>query len=286
MQEFIDSHNDKQIYDRLKASTNPTGEDLWVMARILERCGKITDSKFPNQHRWGETLGTPQARERFAASLSPRAPDREKRIAAFDVMNFDPCKEFGELKITQKELRAAYERAAEAGDPKGRIALLEYQLKDQIRDEKGDMDWTKPRIISDAQLDTWRQAVASGDPRAVMDAVSLIMSSNLGNAHLRGPDEAPIDGWSFSLAAMLASCELGRDCSRNAQYLQQSCALEGACDAADLRDYLLFYASSPSRSQLVVQYEQQLMRVIRDGDWSFFTFAPGPAPGQAPFQRP
>ena len=75
MQEFIDSRNDKAIYDRLKAKSQPSGEELWVMARILERCARVSDNKiFADAPRWADTLGTPEAKDRFAKSLSPRRP--------------------------------------------------------------------------------------------------------------------------------------------------------------------------------------------------------------------
>ena len=283
MREFIGSRNDKALLARLKALEKPNGEELYVMAAILDRCSKITGRKDPfDGKRWH--LGGDDARARFADSLSPKAPNRDKRLAAFDAINYDECAGFDGMETPEKDLRALYERGAAAGDPKARVALLQMELQDQRRDAKGEIDWTKPLTISDSQLETWKQAVASGDPRALVDAIQLL-GSNLSNMHLRGPDEAPIEMISIYLASMLAACDLGRACGPDSRPLQQVCAFEGHCDAADYRDYLLFYGSSPGTSQRVTDYQARLLDVIRRNDWSYFTFARGPAPGLAAFQR-
>ena len=65
----------------------------------------------------------------------------------------------------------------------------------------------------------------------------------------------------------------------------EACALEGTCDAADVRDYILFYGLTPATSQLAIQYQARLMDVIRAGDWSYFTIVRGPGPNIAPFVR-
>ena len=62
--------------------------------------------------------------------------------------------------------------------------------------------------------------------------------------------------------------------------LRQACAMQGRCDVANLRDYMLFYNSSPASSQLVDQYADAIRRARR-GDWSYFSFFPGPTPSTA-----
>jgi hypothetical protein len=282
MTEFVASRDNKSIYERLKKLPNPTAEELYVMAAILERCADVTDRKWRTSQRWH--LGGAEAKSRFEASLSPKVPNRDKRVAAFDAINYDECAGFDDLKVTEKEIRAIHERAAAAGDPKSRAAVLKYQFDDQRRDAKGEVDWSKPVEVSDAQLEEWRQIVRSGDPRAVMDAIQQVgVFSN--SAHLRDPEEQAVDMSSLWLASMLVACDLGRDCSANSRYLMQGCAMEGHCDAADLRDYLFFYAAAPGSSQRVDEYRVRLLGVIDRGDWSFFNFVRGPAPGIAGYDR-
>jgi hypothetical protein len=253
------------------------------MGAILERCGKIAGRKDAfNGKRWH--LGGDDARARFANSLSPKVANRERRLAAFDAINYDECAGFEGLETAERDLRALYGRGAAAGDPKARIALLRLELQGQRRDAKGEIDWSKPMSISDSQLEAWKQVVASGDPRALIDAMQLL-GSNLANLHLRGPDEAPVDMVSIYLASMLAACDLGRACGPDSRSLQQVCALEGHCDAVDYRDYLLFYGSSPGTAQRVIEYRARLLDVVRRNDWSYFTFARGPNPALAAFQR-
>jgi hypothetical protein len=282
MTEFVNAHDDKAIYERLKKLANPSAEELYVMAAILERCADVTDRKWRTSQRWH--LGGDDAKKRFEASLSPKVPDRDKRIKAFEAINYDECAGFDGVKVTEKEVRAIHERAAAAGDPKSRAAVLRYQFDDQRRDAKGEVDWSKPAEISDAQIREWKDIVQSGDPRAVMDAISVIWGVGT-SAHLRDPREQPIDMGSINLAGMLVACDLGRDCGPDSRYLLQGCAMDGHCDASDLRDYLFFYNAAPGSSQRVDEYRARLLDVINRGDWSFFTFTRGPMPAMAGYDR-
>jgi sulfur relay (sulfurtransferase) DsrC/TusE family protein len=65
-----------------------------------------------------------------------------------------------------------------------------------------------------------------------------------------------------------------------------SCASRGQCDARTLREFLFFYQSSPSQSQLIAEYHHALTRAAREGDWSYFTVHNGPAPQAAMFGPP
>jgi len=127
--------------------------------------------------------------------------------------------------------------------------------------------------------------VASGDPRALIDVVSLMTFGNA-SFHLRDPGEAPIDPQLLSSASRLVACELGYPCGPDSPDLASACAFNDFCDAADYRDYVLFYELSPGAAQRTIQYQAQLMRVVRDGDWSYFTFQRGPGPDTAAYVRP
>lgn len=284
MREFVDSRNDQAIYKRLMAQATWTAEEEYVLARILDRCADVTDRKDASRGKSRISLGGDKSRERFVASLSPRAPNRDRRITAFDSINFDECAGMEAVKTTESDIRAMYERSASRGDPKSQVEVLRLQLDDQRRDLKGDVDYARPALMSDTQLATWKGAFASADPRAIIAAVELL-GPNSFSFHLRGPDEAPIDYYALLMASQLAACDLGRECGPASRYLQQGCALEGYCDAADVRDFILFYGLTPSSSQLAIQYQARLMDVIQRGDWSYFTVVRGPSPSMAPFQR-
>jgi len=285
MREYTEAHDHKKLYERLKVLPKRSGEESYLLATILEKCAKVEGKEKEREQRGKWTLGSADARNRFAESLSPKAPDRDKRLAAFDAVNFNDCAGLEDVATNEKAIRALFDEAAAAGDPKGRLQQLQRQLQDQQRNAKGEVEFMKPVDISDAQIDTWKQVMASGDPRAVVDAVSMLFSLST-SVHLRGLDEAPIDFGSLYQAGTLAACSLGRDCGPNMQYLQRACAFQGQCDVADYRDYLFFYGAAPGTSQRTAQYEQQLLHAIQQGDWSSFTFHRGPTPGLAAFQRP
>ena len=275
MQEYAKRREYKTLYDGLKALTARTPEQTYVLAQILDNCANVTDRKPPRRSGW--KLGGPEARARFAASLAPRDPGREKRLAAFDRINVDPCAGIEGIEATDREIRALFEQAA-ATDPKAKAALL-------VRDLEADSRDGRMPSVSDAQRETIRQVMASGDPRALVDIVS-VFGLQLADLTMRtGPDEAPLDYSALHGAATLAACELGYPCGPDSRFLLEACALSGHCDAANYRDYWFYYYSSPSTSQLTSEYHLHLMRVIRSGDWSYFTFHRGAAPMWAPFER-
>ncbi len=281
MQEARTVKSYKGLYDRIRANPSPTAEESYLLAVILQTCANVTDRKAndPNRGKPGEG-----AKERFAAALSPKAPNREKRIAAFESTMRNPCVGLEGLETTEKEIVLEMERAAAAGDAKAQAFLLTRELREARRNAKGGIDYSQLVTVSDAQIDTFRKIVASGDPRALVDVISVFNWN--ASVHLRGPDEAPIDMMSLYYAATLTACDLGYPCGPDSTYLAASCAQQGQCDAADYRDYLLFYQLAPGNAQTVMQYQAQLSRVIRDGDWSFFTFQPGPTPVVAAMQPP
>jgi hypothetical protein len=62
--------------------------------------------------------------------------------------------------------------------------------------------------------------------------------------------------------------------------------MNGHCDANNLRDYLMYYGSTPSSSQVMATYEAAIRNAVGNNDWSFFHFYPGPSPQTAALQNP
>jgi hypothetical protein len=276
MNEYAKRREYKSIYDRLKASAARTPEETWVLAQILDSCATVTDRNPPRRSGW--KLGGDRARARFVAALGDKAPNRAQRIAAFDRINVDPCAGFESIESTDGDIRAMLERAAASGDAKAKATLLMKDLESSAR-PAGMLP-----TVTDAQLDTFRQVIASGDPRAIVDVVAMF-SFFQGNLSVRtGPDEAPLDYLAMHSAATLAACDLGYPCGPDSRFLSEACALSGQCDAASYRDYLFYYMLPPGTSQLADDYHVHLLRAINDADWSYFTFHRGPPPAFAPFQ--
>lgn len=281
LQEFYKARSYAPLYARLKDSTTRTPEESWMLAEILKRCGRIAEDSAP---RWRRSV-TPGARDRFAAALAPNDPDRDRRIAAFEAINYDVCSDVGEIATKRAEIRALIEAGAAGGDPKARAALVEAQLEDDSRGPDGKPKPGSIPRISDAQVETLRQVIASGDPLAMRSAASMLMGQ-YGNMSLRDADDRAIDPFAFYRASVLLSCDYGLPCGPDAQWIANSCANLGQCGANSLRDHMMYYQSSPASSQVMASYEAALRAAARDGNWSFFHFYPGPSPSTAASQAP
>ena len=159
LQEFFLVRSYGPLHARLKNATARTPEEQWMLAEILRRCAKVAadDSSGSGARR----LGAPGTRERFVASIAPNDPDRDKRIAAFDAVNFDPCSELVGLTATRKDILALLEVGAAGGDPKARVALLLENVEDQFpRGPDGKQRTDFIPSLSDAQVETLRRALA------------------------------------------------------------------------------------------------------------------------------
>ena len=104
------------------------------------------------------------------------------------------------------------------------------------------------------------------------------------NMSLRDAGDRPLDNSAFFRAVVLATCDYGRPCGPDAEWVLNDCAFSGRRAASNLRDHMMFYNSAPSASQVMSSYEAGLRSAIRDGDWSFFHFHTGPNPTTAVFQ--
>jgi hypothetical protein len=285
MREYVKAREYKPVYDRLRNAATRTAEEDYILAEILERCAKVTDRK----DDWGGNkwkLGGPEARARFLASLPEKDPARAKRLAAFDDINYDRCAGIADVSVTEKEIRDLLASASATGDPKARARLVERELADMRKGPDGKTTWDPARTptISDAQIETLKQAAQSRDPYAIVLAMTTL-NGWLGNLSLRtGEDQMPVEGSALYSASTLVACEYGMPCGPDSPRMLEACAMQGRCGASDYRDYLFYYGITPNTAQMVGDYQLGLARAVRDGDWSYFTFHPGPSPFIAPYQ--
>ena len=87
MQEYTVAKAYKPIYERLKAAPSRSPEETWLLAKIVDDCAAVAGRDASSTRRPADE----EAMARFAATLSPKDPLREKRIAAFGAMNGDRC---------------------------------------------------------------------------------------------------------------------------------------------------------------------------------------------------
>jgi hypothetical protein len=286
LREYQKAKELKPLYERLSRLQHPNGEERWMLASILQRCARIADDE-PDRIKRGK-IGDAGARERFLASLPDKDPRRDQRIAAFDQMNYDSCGDLTQLEVKRKDIRDLLAAGAAQGDPKARVAMVQQSISDQQRgpDGKWRYDQTKPPVIDDAQIQALKDAVSSGDPYAMRQAMGMLGGSQYGNFSLRLADDTPLNYGALFLAGFLVSCDYGAQCGADSDWLQHACAMNGQCDTANLRDYLMYYGATPATSQSMAQYETAIRNAAATGDWSFFRFYPGPAPGTAIYQAP
>src|SRR6185312_6132653 len=269
------------LYARLsKASRTP--EENWILGQVLEYCAMIPD-EVPRGTAAPSKEVADARRTRFAAALSPSDPDRERRLAAFDVATRNRCEGLPRLQSTRAEIDDLYRQGAAAGDPKSRVALVIDELRGQLKDRAGKNGTPNLPTLGDDQMAVVRQALASSDPTTEMEGARALWFG-FGNVSVRDADGKAVDALALHNAAKLIACDSGYPCGPDSSEIAQSCAYMGRCDAGNLRDYFLYYRSSPYDSQVLARYESALRSAARSGDTSFLVFYPAPAPGFAAFQ--
>ena len=284
MADVTRGRNYKEILDRLRAAQERTPEENYALAEILARCAKGAEAAGAG-FGYRPRLGGTDRRQQLATAISDKDPDRDRRLAAFDAINVDPCTGLENLQATAKEVRELVAIAAAAGDPKARAYQVQSEIFEQMRGPRTPGEGPRTMRISDAQLDTLRDVMRSSDPGGVVMA-ARIFTMPLGDLSIRtGPGEGTLDNSAFSTAAQLVACDLGDACGADSPRMLEACALYGNCNAADLREHIFYYGSSAASAQNANLYYTELQRA-RSGDWSYFNFNRGPAPRVVTTQRP
>jgi len=288
MEQYHARRDWKAIYDRGSQSPSATPEERYLAAQIADDC----------RYRPGLDAATVDrefaaAREKALQGISPKDPMRDKRIAAIDTMfkRTGACRDLHALRITREQARNLMVKAAEAGDPRARARLVELDMWAPILGPDGNLRFGVPGAqmmpsMSDAQLATLRESLASADPTVIAIA-GRILSNSIADLQIRaGQQEATVDLRVFRDAWMLASCDAGRDCGPGHEHIISGCMSFGNCEAQDLREYYFFYDHSPQMSQRVAEYHTRISSAIRTGDWSWFHFHRGPNSGGMVFGIP
>jgi hypothetical protein len=264
------------IYARL-ASANPrTPEEQWLMARLLFMCGRVVNPEMPKRASSIKAPSAEESRVKFLGSLAMDEPDREKRIAAYDSLRVDPCQDLRNVEVQRNEWRQMLEDAATGGELKARLDLVTTDIEEQNRARWKSGDTNPRSTVTAEQMDTIKQAIASGDPYAIT-AGARLLSISYANLDLRDGRGQALDTQALDSAANLIACDAGYPCGATNRTLAFACAFTDHCGATTLRDYTMYYNASPYTSQLIAQYEQALRNVVTSGDWSGFRFSTIPA---------
>jgi hypothetical protein len=266
--EYLGAKSYRALYDRLHGTAEgTTAEGKYVMYDILRKCATVTDRQY---RRGVQPKPLDQRRQDFINTLPTNDPNREKRIAAFESSAVNRCTGFEDVQLTQSDLDKMLADAASMGDPKAKAAQVEQEIWAQRRAGQ----W-RTATLSDTQVGTLEQAVASRDPGAMMTAGQLL-SNQWNNMTVQvGPNNTPVEPRAFYNAWQVVACEYGYPCGTDNPRIADECAYRGHCDATSLPDYLSYYASSPYESELLSQYEGVLRTAIETGDWSQVTVSRG-----------
>ena len=236
MQEYASKKGRKALYDRLSALSTRTAEESYVLAELMNDCREMSRIKeLPKP--FAEIRN--EKRKQVQASLSDKDPAKEKRLAAWDVMSNGTyvCAGFGETNFTRQDVRAAMARAAEAGNPGARARLVEIDIWAPFIGPEGysyQGNDSKLPTVSDAQLATLREALASNDPTAIMVAGRLLSGTPLPicrwvrtsapSIHVRSTTHGP---WSLVTRGATAVPSMSRfsaDASRSETATRTICA--------------------------------------------------------------
>jgi hypothetical protein len=274
-QQYFDAVQFRPLWDHLRNSPEgTTAEGAYVLYDIARQCANVSDRpawRSPNGNK------TPaQQREEFMKGLAPNDPQRDKRIAAFEKFAAQRCDGFEDLTLTQADLRKMLAVAADAGSAQAKALQLEQEVQANNRGR-----WNNG-TLSDAQIDSLKQIVATKDPAGVLEAGRILSNSYSDLTVRQGEDGPVLEPRALHNAWALVACEYGYPCGSDNPRLQSACAYYGHCDASNVQDYLYYYGSSPHDSQLMNQYETLVRHAVETGDWSQIALVRGTRPPNSP----
>ena len=264
--QFDRSKQLKPLHDRLAASPAMTADAKYVMYRILAACASRTDRK-----ESGDRKATIEKQRKDLQSIVESNPDKRRRIELYDELTAR-CSGLENLTTTEANLARLLDEAARDGDVRARAAIVAQDLA------QTKPDYSKPQglTITDEQLHTLQQAIASHDPDAITIAGTALSNSFRDMVVEVGPNHDDLNGIASRQAWLLLACEYGLDCGETSRQVRLACALGGQCQARTVLDLAFYYEVSPYQAQLIDQYRSIFRQAVESNDWSALNFARRP----------
>ncbi len=260
--EFERGDKFKDIYDRYAA--NPDGADpelKYYAAASLERCLFRTKQK-PDPEK---------ERERFTTRLKDNDPNNQVRTDAFNALQ-KQCEGFYGLNLSGADVTRIFKESAAAGNPAAKLAVMADAYRDQTRAAKT----MEERRLSEDQLATMRDALASKDPAALQRAGNLL---SYGSTQLQdrkvGQDGATFNPREWGAAWQLAACDFGGACGADNARMLSGCASQGYCGYQNLESYMQFNELPPSVYANAQQNRADIINAIQNGRWEWLGIAAG-----------
>jgi hypothetical protein len=204
---------------------------LGLRARALQECQALADT--PDYFAKFDTDGPALYGDKF--------PIVRRQVDTY-------LKRCGALANAAKaaETKAAIEEAAKAGNVWADAMMFPQESR------------ARPSAEVDAHL---QNILASHDPYAI-GALADEMAGQLTDSRFSDLAGSPLSGYAW----LLASCELGRDCTSNGQLMREACIFAGLCGAAtDFHALLKDSVLSADELSRVESVEQSILDTIRTG---------------------
>jgi hypothetical protein len=269
--EFATAKGLKPLYDRLAAQgAAATPDAKYYLYRILSRCATRTD--IPAD---GRVKAVVDQRARLEMQIPATSGDRAKRLALYDQMAHR-CDGMETVTTTQADLAKLLSDAAAGGDPKARALVTARELQGPPGPAVPGPDGISGPSVSDPQLRTLEEAIASRDPEAIYIAGAALSSTFRDVVPEIGPNHEELQGRASMEAWHLVACEYGLECGPGSRDLEMACVYTGQCAATTVQDQVFFYGVTPYEAQLLDQYRQVFRNAAANNDWSGITFARRP----------
>ncbi|HUL97645.1 MAG TPA: hypothetical protein VLT89_16665 [Usitatibacter sp.] len=265
--EFDKARALKPLYDRLMAPGGAaTGDAKFILYKILSTC--VPEAAGVSAADLQQARA--KRRQQLEAQIPQASQDRAKRLAMYDqMMSGERCAGFESVTATKDDIDKLLKDAAAEGDPKARARLATRELDASfVPPAPGKPANFNGPALTDTQLQTFRDAIASRDPEAIVIAGTALSVTfrdaviEVGPTHEELQSRASMEAW------RMVACEYGLDCGPESRTLQEACAYQGYCAATTVPDLVYFYGVSPYEAQLIDQYRQVFRNAAANNDWS------------------
>jgi hypothetical protein len=266
--EFRNTRDLKAFADGLAARAGSlSGDERYHLAKALEECLFATTVN--------EDLAAYSAKQKrqFLSGLTAGDPNNEKRIAAYDAVdNTQRCTGFQNAKLSQKDIDALYEAAAQQGDARAQARIVTAELNKNFNKPASDPSQLTRQPAD--ELSTLIGLLQSHDPEAMM-YVGQFLAQNAVTQQLRvGPNGEVPEPSALLGGFTLAACDLGQDCSNMHRDLLQACAFGGYCNAQSFEELYQNFLASPWAYAQALRYRTMIHAAIDQQNWGLIGLTP------------
>lgn len=265
--DLVASSNDlRELYQQLAKSQDP--RQLYAAAAILDNCAYTSQRGWLRQNDAVRIVGpNAELRQQLVEELKPGSVATR-------------CRSYANEPPTREQIRAAYEKSAEAGDALAQI----WKIEDQIRANAAKIDpkvFAKatsvaipesyfPQSLPQQSFDTAVRTLMKGDADSILAAGPLLTAAYQETQVTLGGQ--PL---TFNLSSdefwLSVSCARSQSCTfAEMRELKNACIVEHACDAPDYDAFLRQYRMRAEDWQQFQRTRDQVVEAIRTQNSALF----------------